>query len=76
MTEPGDKCIGGGLDHHLDCETANGPTSMGICRKCGLERLLWNSPPLKDKRQISQKERRLADEFTNRTGDRDDETRS
>jgi hypothetical protein len=71
VAQPGDKCVGGGLNHHLDCETANGPISMAVCRKCGYERLLWNTPPLKDSRQISKDDRRLADEFTNRNGDGD-----
>lgn len=63
MVKPGDRCVGGGLDHHMECETANGPVSMGTCRKCGLTRPLWNSPPLKDFRRISSRERRIADEF-------------
>ena len=71
MGEPGDRCIGGGLDHHLDCAAAVGPISMGICLKCGFQRPLWNSPPLRDKRQISEKERRMADEFADWTGDGD-----
>ncbi len=32
-----------GVAHHWDIEPPNGPTSMGMCRGCGAERVFRNS---------------------------------
>ena len=35
----------GGCRHYWLIESANGPTSTGFCKYCGVERVFHNSPP-------------------------------
>ena len=64
-------CIDGTQAHHMEYDIANGPTSHGKCRKCGLERddqnsvesaLMWtdNAEAMIEKRRLAGEPRRMA----------------